>query len=125
MHETSIAMSIVDTVLAEAKKQEAIKVISVNVEVGELTFLGVDQMEFWVKTNFDGTIAAEAEINFITVKAEIKCNSCAYTGQLVVKDDPAFHLKLPVFACPECGKSNIEIIRGRDAFIRNIEIERN
>lgn len=123
MHETSIAMSIVDTVLSEAKKQNATSVISVVVEIGELTFLGIDQIKFWVTTNFEETIAAKAEINFIHIPAEIECETCGYEGRLPVKDDPAFHMNLPMFACPDCS-SGIRITKGRDAFIRNIEIEK-
>lgn len=124
MHETAIAMSIVDTVLAEAEKQHAVSVESVDIEIGELTFLGTDQISFWVKTNFENTIAADAIINFITVKAEVSCDSCGYRGGLSIKEDPAYHMQLPVFACPHCGKGSITIVKGKDAFIRTIRIEK-
>ncbi len=123
MHETAIGMSVVETVLAEAGKKNALKVSKVELEIGELTFLGTEQLEFWIRNGFDDTIAAEAEIVFRSAPARINCDACGYEGGLPRKEDPADHLILPVFSCPECGSTKITITSGRDAFIRSIEIE--
>ncbi|MFO7889583.1 MAG: hydrogenase maturation nickel metallochaperone HypA [bacterium] len=122
MHEASIGQSIVKTVLAEAEKQNAVKVDSVEIEIGELTFLGQDQVEFWIKTGFESTIAEGAEIKFRKIKGRIKCNKCGYEGDITVKEDPQYHLLLPSFTCPECKSSETTIVSGKDAFIRTIKI---
>jgi len=122
MHEASIAQSIVHTVLEEAGKQEALKVEAVEIEIGELTFLGIDQIRFWVETNFEGTVADGAKIEFKNIKAEIHCHDCGFQGPLVVKEDSAYHLNLPLFSCPKCKRTQIEIVRGKEAFIRRIHI---
>lgn len=122
MHEAAIAQSIVNTVLEEAEKHQAIKVDSVEIEIGELTFLGIDQVEFWVKTNFEGTVAQGAKIKFKRIKAEIHCHECEFQGKLVVQEDPAYHLNLPIFCCPACKSNNIEITRGKEALIRRIHV---
>jgi len=122
MHEAAIAQSIVRTVLQEAEKQGAIRIESIEVEVGELTFLGIDQVKFWVETRFQGTIADGAELIFKNVKAEIRCSDCEYEGHLSVKEDAAYHINLPSFACPRCKSTRIEITQGKEAFIRQIKI---
>ena len=122
MHEAAIAQSIVRTVLTEAEKQGAIKVESIEIEVGELTFLGIDQMRFWVETSFQGTIADGAKLIFKNMKAKIRCNDCEYEGDLKVKEDPAYHINLPSFSCPRCKSTRIEITQGKEAFIRQIKI---
>lgn len=122
MHESAIAQSIVRTVLEEAGKQDAKKVESIEVEIGELTFLGIEQVEFWVKTSLEGTIAADAEIKLEKVNAEIECDECAYQGNLNVEEDPAYHITLPRFSCPSCNSPKIRIVRGKDAVIRRIRI---
>ena len=122
MHEASIAQSIVQTVLNEAQKQNAIQVESVEVEIGELTFLGIDQLEFWVKTGFKGSIAEKAEIIFNSVKGVLLCRVCEYKGDLRMGEDPICHLTLPTFTCPNCSSSKIEIIQGKEAVIRRIKI---
>ena len=122
MHEAAIAQSIVRTVLDEAEKQGAVRVESVEIEIGELTFLGTEQVEFWVNTSFQDTIAQGAKIIFKNVKAQMRCNVCGYEGHLNVKEDPAYHLSLPSFSCPKCKSTKIEITRGREAVIRQIKI---
>lgn len=122
MHEASIAQSIVQVVLREAEKQDARKVESVELEIGKLTFLGPDQIEFWVKNGFKDTLAEEAEIIFHQPSGEIACDACGYQGELVLREDPAFHLALPSFSCPQCGKTPIRITRGKEALIRRIRI---
>ena len=122
MHEAAIAQSVVKTVLEEAEKQNAQRVDSVEIEVGELSFIGVDQVSFWVKTSFEGTVAENAKLIFNTVKARIRCKECEFEGDLRVEEDPAFHMRLPQFSCPKCQSSKIEITQGRDAFIRRIQI---
>ena len=102
MHEAAIAQSVVKTVLEEAEKQNASRVEFVEIEVGELSFIGVDQVRFWVETSFEGTVADKAKLIFDHVKARIRCNACRFEGDLTVEEDPAFHMRLPTFSCPKC-----------------------
>ena len=122
MHEASIAQSIVQTVLKEANKQRALYIESVEIEIGELTFLGIEQIEFWIKTGFQGTIAEKAEIVIKQVKGIIHCKACDYQGELNIQTDPAYHISIPTFSCPQCKRSKIEITQGREALIRRIKI---
>jgi hydrogenase nickel incorporation protein HypA/HybF len=122
VHEAAIAQSIIETVLKEAEKQKALKVESVEIEIGELTFLGTEQVEFWVNTGFSGTIAENARLVFKILESRLICGSCGYEGKLPIKDTPACHAGLPSFACPECSSSKIELSQGRETVIRNIRI---
>jgi len=75
LHEVSISHAIADVVLKESQKQEAQKVLLVELEIGELSLLNPDQVEFWVKLALDKTIASEAEIKIEVVKPEINCTA--------------------------------------------------
>ena len=44
MHEFSRTSQIVEAVLSEAEKQQAVRVIQVELEIGDLTFLGIEQV---------------------------------------------------------------------------------
>ncbi len=125
MHEASIAQSIVQTVLREAEKQNAVRVESVEIEIGDLTFFGIDQVAFWVETGFAETIAEKANVVFKRVKGTVLCKECGYEGNIKIEEDPAYHLNLPTFACPKCGSTKIEITQGREALIRRIKILKN
>ena len=122
MHEASIAQSIVQTVLQEAAKQNASRVESVEIEIGELTFLGVEQIKFWVKTGFQESIAENAEIHFQEIKGRILCEECGFDGDLKTEDDPIYHTTLPAFCCPKCQSTKIKITQGKEAIIQRIKI---
>ena len=122
MHESAIAQSIVQTVLREAEKQDANKVETIDIEIGDLTFLGIEQVEFWVKTSFQGTIAEDAKINFKRIKGRLKCGACGYEGDIKIVEDPAYHLHVPSFSCPSCHSTHIDITRGKETYIRQIKI---
>ncbi len=125
MHEASIAQSIVQTVLQEANKQHSSHVESIEIEIGELTFLGIDQITFWINTGFKGTIAENADIILKQVKGIIRCETCKYQGELKSQTDPIYHILLPTFSCPHCQSSKIEITQGKEAIIRRIKILKN
>jgi hydrogenase nickel incorporation protein HypA/HybF len=122
LHEVSISHAIADVVLKESQKQEAQKVLLVELEIGELSLLNPEQVEFWVKLALDKTIASEAEIKIEVVRPEIHCTACGYEGTLETKDDPLYHFMLPVFKCPQCGSGEITVQRGKECRIRRIEV---
>jgi len=122
MHETAIAQSIVETVLKEAHSHNAAGVESIEIVIGDLTFLGIEQIEFWVNTNLEGTIAQGAKLIFKREKGELLCKNCGYSGELKIKEDPAYHFHLPFFACPECSSSDIEITKGKESIIKSIRL---
>ena len=122
MHEVSISHAIADLVLKESEKQEAKKVLLVEIEIGELSLLNPDQIEFWVKLAFERTPAAEAELKIEVVKPEVHCSACRYEGALETKDDPLCHFLIPVFQCPKCGSGEITVKRGKECRVKKIEI---
>jgi len=122
LHEVSISHAIADIVLKESQKQEAKKILLVELEIGELSLLNPEQVEFWVKLAFEKTPASEAELRIEKVKPEIHCVSCGYTGTLEVKDDPLAHFLIPVFQCPKCGSGEITVKRGKECRVKRIEI---
>ncbi len=124
MHEFSIAQAIVNAVLDRAKAEKASRVLYIDLEIGRLSFLNPEQVAFWVKTSFEGTLAGGAEVNIQVVEPRILCRACGYTGTLKMEDDPLYHILLPSFSCPECRSSEIEIEKGRECSIKRMEILR-
>ena len=123
MHEMSVAQGAAEAVLKGARREGAVKIIRINLEVGQLTFLNPEQVIFWLKELFKNTEAEAAEITHKEIPARVRCSRCGYEGPLQVKDDPLFHQSLPVFACPKCERGSLEILEGRDCIVRDIEIE--
>jgi Zn finger protein HypA/HybF involved in hydrogenase expression len=57
------------------------------------------------------------------IKAIGKCSKCDFKGPLSPAELPEYHFKIPSLDCPKC-KEKLEIIKGRDLVIKDIEIEK-
>jgi hydrogenase nickel incorporation protein HypA/HybF len=123
MHELSVAREIADLVLNAASQKGARSVLRVEIEVGELSFLSIEQLRFWLEACLEETIASDAELLLSTVRPVIRCGSCGYEGGIQVDEDPDLHFLLPVFSCPRCESDNVGIVQGRDCIVKRIEVE--
>ena len=130
MHEVSVMTDIVESILGEIKKHQFTKIQKVNLEVGDLMFLGEDQLRFAYKIlTQDLEVFNDSELEIKYIKPKVECGSCGYTGALAYEnlgspDDQSLHFSFPKFTCPKCG-SPIKILEGRECIIKNItgEIE--
>lgn len=125
MHEAAIAQSIIRTVLKEAAQQEAVRVESVDIDVGEWTFLNTEQVDFWVKTGFGKTVAEHAVLRFTRIDAQIRCRQCGHQGRVASSKTPADHRFFPLLSCPSCSSADVDIVRGKELTIRRISILKN
>jgi hydrogenase nickel incorporation protein HypA/HybF len=120
MHEFSVSAEIVRSVLAHVEKEKGEKVLSVQLEIGELALLNVEQVTFWIHQLFKGTVAEGAKVKVRTIKARIQCESCGYKGGISLdKKDPFRHF-VP-YSCPKCGSFQIKVEKGRECTLRRIQ----
>ena len=101
MHEFSVMTQIVDIILKEAEKRDAEKIQHVNLDIGEFTLLGEEQLRFAFEVLTKGTIAEGAMLDIMMKPGTVEC-SCGYAGQPEHPDD--LHTLAPIFKCPKCGK---------------------
>jgi hydrogenase nickel incorporation protein HypA/HybF len=123
MHEFSMTNQIVEAVLSEAKKQHAQKVIEVEVEIGDLTFLGIEQIRFAYEILTDKTIAKDSKLTIKQIPGRGKCDGCGYDGPLSYLNDEQYHMIIPTFNCPQCGKP-LSISAGRECIVSRIRIRK-
>jgi len=123
MHEFSRTSQIVEAVLSEAQKEHAVKVIEVELEIGDLTFLGIEQVRFAYKILTDKTIAKDSKLKIDKIPGRGACEACGYDGPLSYIDDEQFHIIVPTFNCPRCGKP-LSISAGRECVIKRIRIRK-
>ncbi|MBS3817466.1 MAG: hydrogenase maturation nickel metallochaperone HypA [Candidatus Thermoplasmatota archaeon] len=116
MHEYSVMRQLVSALLDELEEKGVNKAKEVRIEVGELSFLGNEQLKFAFRTLSKDTILEGAELKVINVESKVRCEECGYEGSVNYSDDPAFHYNVPVISCPECG-SNPDIIKGKETKI--------
>jgi len=112
---------IVDSVLEEAKKQDAKKVTEVHLVIGKLTFLGIEQVRFSYNILVENTIMEDSKLIIEEQDGTIECPSCGYKGAIQFEDDPAYHVPIPTLRCPKCGKA-AKIVEGNECTIRSIRM---
>ncbi len=123
MHEFSVASEIVQTVLDTARKNEGKKVLSIQLEVGELTLLNMEQVTFWIQELFKGTLAEGAKVKVRRIRAEILCEACGYRGKgRWNPEDPLSHLVIQ--NCPRCDSFQIKVEKGKECLLKRMEAVR-
>ena len=119
MHEFSVMAQIVDCILEEAEKHHASKVESVDLELGDYTMLGEEQLKFAFEVLTKDTIISGANINVKHLGGKVKCG-CGYEGKAPSGDD-TLHKIAPILECPKC-RGAAEIVEGRECLVRNIRM---
>jgi len=112
---------IVESVLEEAKRHEAKKVTEVQLTIGKMTFLGIEQIRFSYKILVEDTILKDSKLVIEEKDGVIECPSCGYKGAIPFADDPAYHVPIPTLRCPKCGKA-AKIVEGNECTIRSIKM---
>lgn len=123
MHEFSTMKMVLETVLGAARSHKAERVLDVNLEIGELTFLNPEQLRFAFSILSKDTIAENANLHIKRNRPKIKCSKCGYEGYIRY-DGPEYHLLgVPLFAkCEGCGSGEVEFTSGRECRIKNVKL---
>jgi hydrogenase nickel incorporation protein HypA/HybF len=121
MHEFSIASDIVRNVLDTVDKNEGKKVLSIDLDIGELALLSVEQVTFWVKELLKESIAEGAKVRVKTIKAKVTCEACGHKGGIKSDQGDPFRHFVPL-SCSKCGSFQVKIEKGRECFLRKIQV---
>jgi hydrogenase nickel incorporation protein HypA/HybF len=108
MHELSITQSVVDAVCERAAGR---RVRSVRVEVGALTAVVPEAMEFCFDLVAAGTAAEGARLDIERRAAAAHCNSCG----------TEFALPDAILLCG-CGSADVAVTAGRELRILTMEV---
>lgn len=110
MHEISIANSVVEICEARAAGR---RVRDVVLEVGELSGVVPESIEFCFEACCKGTALEGARLRLDLVPGVAECPSCNRRMQVDTLFSP----------CTECGNFGMTIVSGRDLRVREIELE--
>jgi hydrogenase nickel insertion protein HypA len=123
MHEAALAQSILKTILDVASRNKAREVLRVEMEVGEICLVNMEQLTFHIGIFAQETIAKDMEFLVKKVETKIKCKECSYFGGVEYKEiDPDWHYRVPIFGCGRCKSNMTEIVQGKELKIRSIDV---
>ena len=121
MHEFSMTKRIVESILHEAKKHHAKKVVEVHLIIGRLTFLGIEQVRFSYEILVKNTILNDSKLCIEEKDGRVKCTKCEYEGRLTYENAPEYHIPAPTLRCPKCG-GVARISNGRECMIKSLRL---
>ena len=121
MHEFSTMSQIASAILEEGRKHNASYITKVILEIGELTFLGEEQLRFAFDLLKKGTMLEKAELEIQKKGIKVRC-SCGYEGGIEYEEKEEFHFLIPLLRCPRCNKE-VEIIEGRECIVKSVQME--
>jgi hydrogenase nickel incorporation protein HypA/HybF len=116
VHELPVTQSILEVVLRHAAMHQVRKVHSISLAVGEMSDLEDD----WIQKYFDyiskGTLAEGAKLKIERVPVVFRCKACSEEFPANIREDRDI-------ACPSCGGCDLDLVSGREYYIRNMEAE--
>ena len=113
MHELSIMESALSTALAEASRAEARRVRVICLQIGKLSGVVPEALQFAFEALTPGTLAEGAELAIENVPARFWCVGC--TNE--------FEAENLLAECPRCGSPSRELRSGREMKLTSLEIE--
>jgi hydrogenase nickel incorporation protein HypA/HybF len=120
MHEFSVMTQIVDSILEEAKRRDASSVEQVDLEIGEFTMLGEEQLRFAYEVLSKDTVLQGSTLEIRQKRGKVKCPACGFEGDVMIAEDSP-HQLIAILECPRC-HAPAEITEGRECVIRNIRM---
>lgn len=113
MHELSIVMNIVDIAEDETAKAEASSVTSITLEIGTLSGIVMEALEFAWQSAIKGTVLENAELKVHTIEGVAKCRTCG----------EEFSAKTLYQECPQCKGYFTDIIKGKEMRVMELTVE--
>lgn len=119
MHEFSTAVNIVEAVKRAATSYGATRVLSIHLQIGQLSMLNHDQLLFGIEIASKSTIAEGATVTIEPLLTKISCKACGVES--VVQKQNSIYDLLTTLKCPKCDSKEVEIIQGRECIVKDIQ----
>ena len=123
MHEFSIATQILESVLEFANSPPPKKVLKVLLQIGELTCVEPEQLQFCYTAVVQETSIEGSTLEIERVPAQVACPHCGYAGPPKYWEDALSAAPVATLQCPTCGKA-AAAIQGHDCAIKSIQLRR-
>lgn len=113
MHEFSLARNIVDIATEQVQSHGANKVESIEIEVGTLSGVVMDALEFAMEEAVKNSVLAGAKIHYQEIQARASCSNC----------DKVFELDDFFSICPHCQAPDYKITHGKELKVKSLRLD--
>jgi hydrogenase nickel incorporation protein HypA/HybF len=111
MHEIQIAQNLSAIVLEVAEREKLSVVSGVDVIFGKMIQVVPEIFEFDFRECVRGSLAQDAKLNIEILPVRIRCKIC----------NEEMDLEDLLFICNKCGSADVNIIHGKEMFVKSIE----
>ena len=113
MHEMSLAESIIQLIEEAAVKEKFSRVKTVYLEIGKLSHVEAEAMQFCFDSVSEQTLAEGAILKIISVAGRGHCKKCEKDVEINQLYDP----------CPLCDNFGVTPIAGTEMRVKELEVE--
>ena len=113
MHEMSLCQSVVRILQSEARQRNFRRVKTVRLQIGALSCVMPEAMDFCFKAVTAGTLADSARLELVRLPGAAWCMSCGETVEIRERYD----------ACPQCGGYELQVTGGDELRVTELEVE--
>ena len=113
MHETSIALNIINIAEEELHKSKGEKIVAINISVGKLSGIVIESLRFALQASKGDGPLLNTKIEISEIPAKMRCLKC---GSEFEADE--FYM-----ICPSCDAFQHEIISGKELLINSLTIQ--
>jgi hydrogenase nickel incorporation protein HypA/HybF len=113
LHELSLTQSIVELAIRHANLANAAAIRSITVEIGALSGVVADAVEFAFDVCSKGTLADGARLEIRRIAGVGRCLQCRRESQI----EALTHI------CPLCGSLALETVQGQEMKFTEMEVD--
>jgi len=113
VHEVGITQNILEIALDHARRAGAERITSLSVEIGALSGVIPEAVEFCFEAVTRGTLAEGARLNIVRIPGRGRCHTCGRESDLDTY----------TFSCPHCESLDLERLQGDELRLTELEID--
>ncbi|MBR0781037.1 hydrogenase maturation nickel metallochaperone HypA [Bradyrhizobium iriomotense] len=113
MHEMALCEGIIGIVEDEARKRSFSKVKVVCLEIGVLSHVAPEAIQFCFEAVAARTIARDAKLEIIETPGTAWCMACSTNVEIRQRYEP----------CPSCGSHQLQVTGGEEMRVKELEVD--
>lgn len=113
MHELSLTQSLIEIAEEHARRENANVITSLTMEIGALSGVVPEAVEFAFEACSKGTLADGAVLEILRVPALGRCQQCRNECEM----------ESLLTDCPVCGSYALDILKGQEMALTEMEID--